>query len=219
MKTLKITCVILILFSSTCIINNIRAAVSDSIVVQPVAPSINDSIVLYSYVTVPNCCLPYDSVWIETVSDTIIGVSVFHTEHYPACDCYCQCTDTISLGKLMPGNYRIIVATSFIDTALILPVYVLDEIHITVSSLLASNVENSTWISQAEIYYDPLIKEICCNKIMEETGYRLLRIDGMILAEGRVLHGRIDASYLTGGIYFIKLHKGDQTITRKLLIH
>ncbi len=184
--------------------SNFLYAVSDSLKIEPVEPLVTDSIDVLSYVTIPNCCNPYDSFALEFFHDTVIGLTIFHTEVVPACDCYMQCADTVPIGKLNAGNYRLIVVNMFIDTTMLINPSYLDEIFFTVSSI--NNIftlDNSG--RDILIYPVPANGFIQVENVSELCYYELIDISGNVCLHGILQNNNINLSGLSNGIYIIRL--------------
>ncbi len=196
------------------LINNLKAATPDSLKIEPVAPTENDSIYLISYVTIPNCCNPYDSVIYEVVSDTIIGIIIYHTEHYPQCDCYSQCIDTVPLGKYNPGNYRLICMTTFIDTVASSTNSVVDEIYFTVSTITGITFPES-FDERIKVYPIPSGDLAYIENIPENCQFEILDLTGKIWLNGVLQDKRIDISKLKNGIYILRISDGSTIIINK----
>lgn len=194
--------------------NTIRATVPDTLKIEPATPTQDDSITVISHVTIPNCCDPYDSVIYELVSDTIIGLEIYHTEVSPACDCYGTCMDTVHLGKYNPGNYRLICTQAFIDTNATLPYYKVNEIYFTVFD--NTSYRSSAYTGKNTVLYPiPATNLIYIENIAGIYNYEIIDIIGRICLSGILKNNIIDISELKNGIYILKIKDNNSVIANE----
>lgn len=194
--------------------NTLRATEPDTLKIDPAKPTQYDSITVISHVTIPNCCAPYDSVRYELVSDTIIGLVIYHTEVSPACDCYGTCMDTVYLGKYNPGNYRLICTQAFIDTSVTLPYYKVNEIHFTVFENTVYNLKINKG-KNIKVYPVPATDLLYIVNIAGIYNYKIIDVTGRICLSGILRNNRIDISELRNGIYILRIKDNNSVIAKE----
>jgi hypothetical protein len=194
--------------------NTIRATEPDTLKIEPSKPTQYDSITVISHVTIPNCCAPYDSVICELISDTIIGLLIYHTEVSPACDCYGTCMDTVHLGKYNPGNYRLICAQAFVDTNVTLAYYKVNDMYFAVFENTGYNLTINAGKS-IKVYPVPATDLIYIVNIAGIYNYEIIDLTGRICLSGILRNNRIEISELENGTYILRIKDNNSVIAKE----
>jgi hypothetical protein len=195
-------------------INILMATEPDTLKIEPAKPAQYDSITVISHVTIPNCCAPYDSVIYELISDTIIGLEIYHTEVSPACDCYGTCMDTVYLGKYNPGNYRLICTQAFIDTNVTLHYYKVNEIYFTVFENTSYSLSVNTG-KNIKLYPIPATYLLYVENIAGTYYYEIIDLTGRICLSGILGNNRIDISELGNRTYILRIKDNNSVIVKE----
>jgi endoglucanase len=187
---------------------------SDSIQIRPTKPSKNDSLLVTSYIKIPNYCSKSDSVRIS-VNGSTIRIKSYHTENVPQITDTNSCADSVRLGKLPPGNYTILFNSEYID--------VLNTLRYSIKDTIQIQIVNSTGISDdqsntVKIYPIPAKEFLILDKQLVNSYFIIYDLNGILQFEGRIEDGRIDISRLKLGAYVLEVRKKNHTIALKKMM-
>jgi len=301
---MKFTCYLALLCIS---LNSLLAYENDSLRIDPLSPYDNDDIQVLSYVTIPNCCLPIDSVsikkdlvefcWLQTkcgdpwhtgegqlIYETYDSLKLFlerkgitmehlcfdydpelaedceacmcrtgyilhpyvstedsaamrqlgfsqestvltdivvayHTEQVPACDCYCQCQDTVPVGTLSAGDHSLIFRTWFIwPTDPDHPVILSDttDFLVTASGLTIPNPgERQSW----EVYPNPGTETLILPEDLSGCHLRLIDMQGNTVMERTIDSHIVPIEGVNPGVFILHISRVDEFIgSQKIII-
>jgi len=187
---------------------------SDSIHISPLKPSKNDSILVTSYIKIPNFCSKSDSVRI-TLNGSIIKVKSYHLERIPQSTSTNSCVDSVRLGRYAPGNYKIIFDSEYIDKINTLRYSIMDTINIQIANSTGIP-DNKT--SLLKIYPVPASQFLTVDNIKYSSHYRVIDLKGQLQCTGTVGNGRIKISNLKFGEYILEITENANTILSKKII-
>ena len=187
---------------------------SDSIHISPLKPSKNDSILVTSYIKIPNFCSKSDSVRI-TLNGSIIKVKSYHLERIPQSTSTNSCVDSVRLGRYAPGNYKIIFDSEYIDKINTLRYSIMDTINIQIANSTGIP-DNKT--SLLKIYPVPASQFLTVDNIKYSSHYRIIDLKGQLQCTGTVGNGRIKISNLKFGEYILEITENANTILSKKII-
>lgn len=105
---------------------------SDSLIVSPAEASKDDPVTVKSYIKIPNSCSKTDSVKISK-DGLVVKVTTYHLENIPQFSSPNSCTDSVSLGKFSPGNYKLIFNSEYIDKINTIHYSIMDTIDFLIS--------------------------------------------------------------------------------------
>ena len=187
---------------------------SDSIHISPLKPSKNDSILVTSYIKIPNFCSKSDSVRI-TLNGSIIKVKSYHLERIPQSTSTNSCVNSVRLGRYAPGNYKIIFDSEYIDKINTLRYSIMDTINIQIANSTGIP-DNKT--SLLKIYPVPASQFLTVDNIKYSSHYRVIDLKGQLQCTGTVGNGRIKISNLKFGEYILEITENANTILSKKII-
>ncbi|HEY5593112.1 MAG TPA: cellulase family glycosylhydrolase [Paludibacter sp.] len=187
---------------------------SDSIHISPLKLSKNDSILVTSYIKIPNFCSKSDSVRI-TLNGSIIKVKSYHLERIPQGTSNNSCVDSVRLGRYAPGNYKIIFDSEYIDKINTLRYSIMDTINIQIANSTGIP-DNKT--SLLKIYPVPASQFLTVDNIKYSSHYRIIDLKGQLQCTGTVGNGRIKISNLKFGEYILEITENANTILSKKII-
>jgi endoglucanase len=190
---------------------------SDSIHISPLKPSKNDSIMVTSYIKIPNYCSKTDSVKI-TKDGSIIRIKTYHLEKIPQSTSTNTCVDSVKLSKYPSGNYMIIFDSEYIDK--------INTLHYSIMDTINVQIVNSVGIIDAEtkllkVYPVPARQFLTVENMKSSSHYRISDLNGQLQCAGTVGNGQIKISDLKSGGYILEIVENANTILSKkiLVIH
>jgi endoglucanase len=184
---------------------------SDSISIKPQKPSTYDSILVTSYIKIPNYCSQNDSVKITSNGSTI-KVTVYHIEQIPQHDSTNNCIDSVMLGRLALGKYRIIFDSEYIDKVNTLHYSVMDTIDIQIISPMGLIEDKASLL---KVYPVPASQVLIIDNLKEFSRYQIYNTNSQLQCEGTAENGSINISKLKSGIYVLRIIENGNTILNK----
>jgi endoglucanase len=188
--------------------------ISDSIRISPPEPSKNDSILVTSYIKIPNFCSRSDSVRITMNGSTII-VTTYHLEHIPQNTSTSSCIDSVRLGKYAPGHYMIIFNSKYIDEVNSISYSIMDTINIQIANSMEIK-DNRTIL--LKVYPVPASQFLIVDNTEAYSHYRIFDLNGLLQCKGIVGNGKIRISNLKSGEYVLEIIENAKTRITKLII-
>jgi hypothetical protein len=156
--------------------------------------------------------IPSDNMYFDLVR-------TYHQEHYPACDCYCQCADTVNIGTLEAGSHRLIFNTVFIDTLIQALYQSYDSLDFSVTNIVTSP-DNTFKDDEILIYPNPSSGILHISKNLLGEHYDLFDLSGRKIMSGTIENTLINNLDLLPGTYLFKIYLRDNnTVVRKLIIN
>jgi len=173
--------------------------------------------VIYTY-TIHNDTTVLSETGFKRGADTLFDiVRSYHPEHYPQCDCYCQCADTIDIGTLETGSHRLLFTMVFIDTIVPAIYNAYDSIDYTVTG--AAEIDPYTKTYDVFILYpNPSSDYVHVSENLVGCRYKLIDFSGRIMMEDILQQNFFSIRNMLPGIYSVRFYKEDQTITTLRLI-
>ncbi len=144
-------------------------------------------------------------------------VRTYHTDHDPACDCYCQCADTVDIGMLEAASHRLLFNIVIINpySPFIHEAY--DSLDFNVANIPSSQL-NIPDECIYKIYPNPAHRHINVSNNLIGFRYDIIDLSGKKVIEGKVLKNYIRVDLLPG-IYLVRFYKDNNlVITGKLSI-
>jgi hypothetical protein len=189
--------------------------ISDSIHITPLKPSKNDSILVTSYIKIPNYCSKTDSVKI-TKDGSIIKIKSYHLEKIPQNTSNNTCVDSVKLGKYPSGNYMIIFDSEYIDNVNTLHYSIMDTMNVQIANLTGI-IDPETKL--LKVYPVPASQFLTVENMKSSSHYRISDLNGQLLYAGIVGNGQIKISDLKSGEYILEIMENANTpLSRKILV-
>ena len=188
--------------------------VSDSLCISPADPSENDSISVASYIKIPNFCSQTDSFRITT-NGSVIKVTTYHPEHIPRDASVSSCSDSVRLGRYLPGNYKLIFDSEYIDEVNTIHYSVLDTIDILISGL-SGTVENKP--CPVKVFPVPASQFLIVENVPAFSYYQIYSLNGQLQNKGVIENGRIKISNLKSGEYILRILNNAGSSTEKKIV-
>jgi hypothetical protein len=173
--------------------------------------------VIYTYISHDDTAVLSETGFHKGSDKLFDIVESYHPEHYPQCDCYCQCADTISIGILESGSHRLYFTMVFIDTIVPAVYNAYDSIDFNVESSATWNLNLKT-DDVFILYPNPAFDHIFVSENLIGCSYELIDFSGQIMMEGMLHQNILNIRNLLPGIYIIRFRKENQTITNLRMI-
>jgi endoglucanase len=187
---------------------------SDSLRLNPDIPTEKDSIQLNSYIKIPNFCSPCDSLK-KTVTGTSIKITAYHSEYIPGYNGVSTCMDSLSLGRLAPGNYTVIFNSDYIDLINTLHYSIVDSAKILVVYSTGIKFHNAF---KDNVYPNPARRYIIAENLKELSQYQIFNLNGHLKLSGKVGDGRINISELKSGEYVLRIMDNGRVMMNKKVV-
>lgn len=187
---------------------------SDSIHISPLKPTINDSILVTSYIKIPNYCSKTDSVRI-TKDGSMIKIKTYHLEKIPQNTSITTCIDSVRLGKYPSGNYKVIFDSEYIDNV--------NTLHYSMVDTIDVQISNSTGIINPEtnlikVYPVPASQFLTVENMRPSSHYRITDLNGKLHCAGTIGNGQITISGLHSGEYILEIRENKNTSWCKKIV-
>ncbi len=187
---------------------------SDSLVFKPGNSSEEDSVVVNSYIKIPNLCSPCDSVS-KSVSSGTIRITAFHSEHIPQSVEISTCVDEVSLGRLKAGTYTVIFNSDYIDVMNTIHYSIVDTARIQILKSTGVNSEN---VNPIQVYPVPASRYLNIVNAKSSARIEIFDLKGQLKLSGLAGDGRIKISDLIAGEYILNIISQDKSIINKKII-
>jgi hypothetical protein len=149
----------------------------------------------------------------QSVNDTLYDlIQCYHTEHSPACDCYCQCYDSAVIAGLEEGIHHLNFIHLFLEDPEEGILYgVCDTITFEVLGIPVLNpLLNTNEIFR--IFPNPVSHSIHIEGNTEGCRYEIIDLDGRKTESGRLIRNTMDTGSLRTGTYILCLFRQNKLV-------